>query len=83
MLALQVAVVPPLLPVHVQPQGPVPVMAVAAPVVQKLIVGAVVNVLPLLYATGAVDRCWRYLAESGSDRVIGGNIGYAVATACH
>lgn len=47
MLALQVDVVPPLLPLHVQLHGPVPVTAVAVPVVQKLVVGTIVYV-PLL-----------------------------------
>ena len=43
-LAEHVAVAPPLVPVQVQFQGPVPVTAVGDPVLQKLIVGAVVNV---------------------------------------
>lgn len=43
-LAEHVAVAPPLVPVHVQFHGPVPVIVVAVPVLQKLIVGAVVNV---------------------------------------
>lgn len=48
MFAEQVAGVPPLLPVHVQPQGPEPVIVDAVPVVQKLTVGVLVNVPPLL-----------------------------------
>ena len=48
MLALQLAVVPALVPVHVQPHGPVPVTAVGVPVAQKLVVGATLNVPTLL-----------------------------------
>ena len=47
-LVEQLAVVPPLKPGHVQFQGPVPVVAVALPVVHILVVGATVNELPLL-----------------------------------
>jgi hypothetical protein len=39
MFALQVAVVPPLAPVHVQFHGPVPVTVVGVPKVQRFIVG--------------------------------------------
>ena len=47
-VALQVEVVPPLTPMHVQLHGPVPVTTDAVPEVQKLAVGAVVKVPPLL-----------------------------------
>ena len=46
--ALQLASVPPELPWQLHLQGSVPDTAVAVPVVQKLVVGAVVNVPPLL-----------------------------------
>ena len=42
--ALHVAVVPPLLPVQVQLQGPLPVIVEAVPVVQRLVVGVVMNI---------------------------------------
>jgi hypothetical protein len=48
LLAEQVAVVPPLIPVHVQFQGPLPVKVVPVPLEQKLLSGATVKVLPLL-----------------------------------
>ena len=49
LVAEQVAVVPPLLPAQVQLQGlPVPVTVEAVPVVQRLVVGAMVTVLLLL-----------------------------------
>lgn len=48
MFAKQLAFVPPLLPLQLQLQGPVPVAAVAVPVVQKLVVGAIVKAPPLL-----------------------------------
>jgi hypothetical protein len=48
MLAVQVAVEPPLLPAQVQLQGPLPVTEVAAPVEQRLVDGAVAKVPPLL-----------------------------------
>ena len=48
LVAEQLAFVPPLLPIQLQLQGPVPVTAVAVPIVQKLVVGATVNVVPLL-----------------------------------
>jgi len=47
MLAEQLAEVPPLLPAHVQPHGPVPVMVDAVPMVQRLLVGAIVTVVLL------------------------------------
>lgn len=47
-LALHVAIVPPLLPAHVQFQGPLPVTVEAVPVVQRFVVGATVKVLALL-----------------------------------
>lgn len=53
-------VVPPLLPSQLQLQGPVPLTAVAVPVLQKLVAGAVLTVVPLalpqlpLTSTGAV-----------------------------
>ena len=46
--AEQVAVVPPLVPVHVQLHGPVPETVDSVPVVQRLVVGAMVNALLLL-----------------------------------
>ena len=55
--AVHVAVDPPFDPPHVQLHGPVPVTAVGDPVVQKLVVGAVVNaplsLLPQVPLTGA------------------------------
>jgi hypothetical protein len=48
LLAEQDALVPPLLPAHVQFQGPLPVMAVAVPPAQKLVSGATVEVTLLL-----------------------------------
>jgi hypothetical protein len=48
MLALQLAVVPPLLPLQLQFHGPDPARVVAVPEVQKFAVGAAENVLPLL-----------------------------------
>jgi hypothetical protein len=44
--ALQLALVPPLLPLHVQFHGPVPVTPDAVPAVQSLAVGAVVTATP-------------------------------------
>ena len=58
MLAIQLAAAPPLVPVHVQLQGPVPVIADAVPFVQRLVVGAIVKALLLLMPqvplTGAI-----------------------------
>ena len=48
MLALQLAVVPPLAPPHVQLQGPVPTTGEAVPVVHKFVAGAVACVCPSL-----------------------------------
>jgi hypothetical protein len=45
--AAQLAVVPPLLPVHCQLQGPVPVGAVAVPPLQRAEVGAVFAAAPV------------------------------------
>ncbi len=47
MFAEQLAVVPPLDPVQLHVQGPVPLTAVAVPALQRLVVGAVVKVPPL------------------------------------
>jgi len=47
MLAEQVAVVPPLLPVQLQLQGPLPVTLEVVPVVQRFAVGAIVIMVPL------------------------------------
>jgi hypothetical protein len=47
LLAEQLAVVPPFDPVHDHDQGPLPVIAVAVPVEQKLPLGAVETVVPL------------------------------------
>jgi hypothetical protein len=44
--ALHEELVPPLLPSHIQAQGPDPVTVVAAPAVQRLVVGAVVTATP-------------------------------------
>ncbi len=46
MFAEQLAVVPPLDPVQLHVHGPVPLTAVAVPVLQRLVVGAEVNVPP-------------------------------------
>ncbi len=47
MFAEQLAVVPPLDPVQLHVQGPVPLTDVAVPALQRLAVGAVVKVPPL------------------------------------
>ena len=47
MLAEQLAVEPPLDPVQLHAHGPLPLTAVAVPVLQRLVVGAEVNVPPL------------------------------------
>jgi hypothetical protein len=47
LLALQDAVVPPELPSQLQVQGPMPATAVAVPVVQRPVVGALATVVPL------------------------------------
>jgi hypothetical protein len=44
--ALHAALVPPLLPSHIQAQGPLPVTAVAVPALQRFVVGAVVTATP-------------------------------------
>ena len=46
-LAEQLAVEPPLDPVQLHVQGPLPLTAVAVPVLQRFVVGAEVNVPPL------------------------------------
>ncbi len=46
-LAEQLDVVPPFDPVQLHVQGPVPLTAVAVPALQRLVVGAEVNVPPL------------------------------------
>lgn len=51
-LALQLAVVPPLLPAHAQLHGPLPVIELAVPVVQKFAAGKFAKV-PLLLAPQA------------------------------
>jgi hypothetical protein len=47
-VALHIAVVPPLIPAHVQLHGPLPVKAEVVPAEQRFAVGATVRVLPLL-----------------------------------
>lgn len=47
LLALQLAVLPPLLPAHDRAQGPLPHTADAVPTEQRLEVGAVETVVPL------------------------------------
>jgi hypothetical protein len=59
LFALQVALVPLLLPSHVQLQRPVPVTADAVPVLQRLVVGAVVNVW-LLEILFRLSRNWTF-----------------------
>jgi hypothetical protein len=46
-LASQLVAEPPLLPLQVQVQGPLPLTDVAVPVVQRLVVGALVRLAPL------------------------------------
>ena len=46
LFALQLAVVPPLAPVHDHVHGPVPVTEVAVPAVQRFVVGIVATVVP-------------------------------------
>ena len=46
-VALQLAVVPPLIPAQVQIHGPVPVTAEGVPAVQRLVVGIEARVWPL------------------------------------
>lgn len=47
MLAAQLALLPPFLPAQLQVHGPLPLTPLAVPVLHKLVVGAVVKVLPL------------------------------------
>jgi hypothetical protein len=46
LLAEQIALLPPLVPAQIQPQGPVPLMAEAVPVEHRPVVGAVATVVP-------------------------------------
>ena len=63
LLALHVTVVPPLLPAHFQLQGPVPVNSIAAPVLQKFAVGAMLNVPLLLVPHVPLAGVWLKVAE--------------------
>jgi hypothetical protein len=63
--ATQVAVFPPLLPTQVQVQGPLPVTAVAVPALQRLVVGALVRLVPFEESHTPVTRLGCFCACAG------------------